>query len=90
MTITLKPETEQALRAAAARRGVTPDDVIEERLQDLRAAEDDAARAGLQARVKAARGSLAHLGPSTRMQDKAQERAREERRWQQQDAETHP
>ena len=91
MTITLRPETEKALLEAAARRGVTPDDVIEEHLQDLTAAEEDAGQeAALRARVKAARGSLAHLGPSTRMQDKAEERAREERRWQQQDPKANP
>lgn len=42
---------------------------------------DEIALQERRAQVRAARGSLAHLGPSRLMQDKAEERAREERRW---------
>ena len=86
MTITLTPEQERAVQEAAARRNITPEQLIENALAHDLAAEptvEDEAQDALRARVKAARGSLAHLGPSTLMQDKAQEKALEERRGQQ-------
>lgn len=80
MTITLSPKTEQALLDAAARRGVTPDAVIEERLQDL-VGEEDAAQAELRARVKAARGKFAHIsgGSYAFIRNKVYEKLLEER-----------
>ncbi len=82
MTITLKPETEQALCEAAARRNMTVDALVEERLQGVSQPEppESTEQADLRARVKAARGSLAYLGPSTLMQARQQEKALEERR----------
>lgn len=90
MTITLKPNIEQALREIAARRGVTPDQLIEERLQEgplsaLREAMDaeERERRRQEALALVESGYFAHLlGPSSLMQDKTEERAREERRWQ--------
>lgn len=85
MIITLRPEIEQALREAAARRNMTVDELVEERLQGIPVPEllsepsKSAEQAALRARVKAARGSLAYLGPSTLMQTRQQERALEEK-----------
>jgi len=89
LTITLTPKTEQALREAAARRGVTPDQLIEESLQegplsalreDMNAEERERRRQEALALVES--GHFARLlGPSSLMQDKSEERAREERRW---------
>jgi len=90
MTIALKPETERAIEEAARRRGVTPDTVVEETMarellpvpppQDLDAEERERRRQEALARIES--GYYAELlGPSSLTQDKAEERAREERRW---------
>lgn len=90
MTITLKPETERAIEEAARRRGVTPDAVVEETMArelmpllhepDADAAERERRRQDALTLVES--GHFARLlGPSSLMQEKAEERAREERRW---------
>ncbi len=81
MTITLSPETEKVLREAAARQGTTPDELAEQAVKEkysLFSASTDERRK----RVYALMGSSRHLGPSQLIQDKAEEIAREERRWQ--------
>ncbi len=83
MTITLKPETEQALREAAARRNITVDELVEERLQGGPQPEpsESAEQAALRARVKAARGKFAHIsgGSYAFMRNKVYEKLLEER-----------
>lgn len=90
MTITLKPETEQAIEEVARRRGVTPDAVVEEimtreLLSDPPIPNSDAAdreQRRQEAMALVESGYFARLlGPSSLMQEKSEERAREERRW---------
>ncbi len=88
MTITLKPKTEQALQEAAARRGVTPDQLIEESLQtgpllelmeDMNAEERERRRQEALARIKS--GYYAKLLGSSEefIVRKSKERALEEK-----------
>lgn len=90
MTLTLRPEIEQAIEEAARRRGVTPDVVVEETMaRELLpappavlpdAAEHERRRQDALTLVES--GYFARLlGSSSLMQEKAEERAREERRW---------
>ncbi len=84
MTITLKPETERALREAAARQGITVDELIDERLRDLAAAEDASTVSRLRREaIAAAQAQVAHVPGSTAdfMARKAEEKTLEERRW---------
>lgn len=81
MTITLSPETEKVLREAAARQGTTPDELAEEAMKEkygvpLETPEER------RARIQAIKGSMAYLGPSRILEDRAEDRVREERRWQ--------
>lgn len=79
MTLTLSPEVEQALEQEAARRGTTPDELAEETLRAklVTAQETPDER---RARVQSLKGSMAHLGPSRLLEDRAEDRAREGRR----------
>lgn len=90
MTITLIPEVESAVCEAARRQGTTPDQVANETLKSLLpptpetlASEDEEReRRKQEALARIQSGYYARLlGPSRLMQDKAEERAREERRW---------
>ena len=79
MTLTLSPEIEKALTAAAVRKGTTPEQIVTEMVQEkfVLLAETPEER---KARVYALMGSMAHLGPSHIAEDRAEEIAREERR----------
>ena len=81
MTLTLSPEVERALTEEAVRQGTTPDEVAEEILKEkyLLSPETPEER---RTRIHALRGSMAHLGPSRILEDRAEDRVREERRWQ--------
>jgi hypothetical protein len=81
MTITLSPEIERALTEEAARRGTTPDKLAEQAVQEKYAILPESAEERHK-RIFALMGSSSHLGPSQLIQDKAEEIAREERRWQ--------
>lgn len=86
MTITLTPEIEKALDETARQRGTTREQVALETLQaglvpSSANGSHDTAERERKDRVRAAKGSLAHLGLSTFMHDKEEEKAREERRW---------
>ena len=86
MTITLSPETERALREAAARQGTTPDELAEEAVREksttLLSGEQQEAEE-LRARVKAARGMFSHIsgGSYEFMRNKVYEKLLEERHW---------
>lgn len=87
MTITLKPKQERELREAAARRNMTVDELVEERLQGGPAPEllpepsESAEQAALRARMKAARGKFTHIsgGSYAFMRNKVYEKLLEER-----------
>lgn len=88
MTLTLTPQIEQALDEAARLQGLPPEQVALETLASglLPFASNGnplTAEEERKARIRAAKGCLAHLGPSKLMQEKAAEKAREERRWRQ-------
>ena len=82
MTLTLSPEIEKALTAAAARQGTTPDQIVAEMVKEnfvlLQAQETPEER---KARIYAIMGSSSHLGPSRIAEDRAEEIAREDRRF---------
>lgn len=81
MTITLSPEMERVLTKEAARLEKTPNELVEETLREylsVRRESLDERRA----RIHALKGSMAHLGPSRLLEDRAEDRAREERNWQ--------
>ncbi len=79
MTITLSPEIERALTEEAARRGTTPDELADEALKDKYGAPQETPEER-QARIHAIMGSMSHLGPSRILEDRAEDRVREERR----------
>lgn len=81
MTITLSPETGRALQEAAARQGTTPDELAQEILR-VRFVAPQEAPEKRRARIQSLKGSMAHLGPSRLLEDRAEDRAREEKRWQ--------
>lgn len=79
MTLTLSPEIEKALTAAAARQGTTPDQIVTEMVQEKYVLHQETPEER-KARVYALMGSSSHLGPSRIAEDRAEEIAREERR----------
>ena len=78
MTLTLSPEIEKALTAAAVNTGRKPEELAEETLREkyvpLAESAEDRRR-----RVYALMGSSSHLGPSRIAEDRAEEIAREDR-----------
>ena len=77
--MTLSPEIEKALTAAAVKVGRRPEELAEEALREkyvplVESAEDR------RRRVYAIMGSSSHLGPSRIAEDRAEEIARDERR----------
>lgn len=80
MTLTLSPEIEKALTAAAARQGTTPDQIVTEMVKEKLVLPQVETPEERKARVYALMGSMAHLGPSHIAEDRAEEIAREERR----------
>ena len=86
MTITLSPETEKALREAAARQGTTPDKLAEEAVKEKSTAllsDEQQEAEDLRARVKAARGMFSHIsgGSYAFAAAKVYEKLLEERHW---------
>ena len=79
MTLTLSPEIEKVLTAAAARQGTTPDQIVTEMVQEKFAVPQETPEER-KARIYALMGSMAHLGPSRIAEDRAEEVAQEERR----------
>lgn len=79
MTLTLSPEIERALTAAAARQGTTPEQIVTELVQNKFVLPQETSEER-KARIYALMGSMAHLGPSHIAEDRAEEIAREERR----------
>jgi hypothetical protein len=84
MTITLSPETEKALREAAAQQGTTPDELAQKilRARFVASQEEPETPEQRRGRIQSLKGSMAHLGPSRLLEDRAEDRVREERRWQ--------
>lgn len=78
MTLTLRPEFEQALSEEAMRRGTTPDKLAEQAVEEKygRLLETPQER---RERIHAMMGSSRHLGPSRILEDRAEEVEREER-----------
>lgn len=86
MTITISPETEKALREAAARQGTTPDELAEAAIKEKSSAlssEEQEEADDLRARVKAARGMFSHIsgGSYEFIRNKVYEKLLEERHW---------
>jgi len=81
MTLTLSPDVEKALAEAAVEQGKTPDELAEEIFRERYMPPQEAPEQR-RARIDALMGSMAHLGPSHLLEDRAEDRAREERRWQ--------
>lgn len=77
MTLTLSPEIEKALTVAAARQGITPEQIVTEMVKEklVLVKETPGER---QARIHALKGSSSHLGPSRLLEDHAEEIRREE------------
>ena len=73
MTLTLSPEVERALEQEAARRGTTPDELVEETLRaKLKTPQETTEER--RARIQSLKGSMAHLGPSLLLEDRAEDR----------------
>ncbi len=91
MTITFSPEIEQLLVEESTKLGTTPEELAGAVLQEkygggqklpnaeIRNEETPEAR---RARIHALKGSMAHLGPSRILEDRAEDRIREEKHWQ--------
>ncbi len=79
MTLTLSPEVEKALMAAALRQGTTPEQIVTEMVQEkLVQPQGQETPEERRVRIYALMGSMAHLGPSHIAEDHAEEVAWEE------------
>ena len=72
------------LREAAGRQGAPPDELAEDTLRARFVApqEKPGTPERRRERIQPVKGSMAHLGPSRLLEDRGEDRAREERRWQ--------
>ena len=77
MTLTLSPEIERVLTKAAAEQGRTPEELTEQAVRE-KFARPQESREEKKARIQALMGSMAYLGPSHILEDRAEEVAREE------------
>ncbi len=77
MTLTLSPEIERVLTKAAAEQGRTPEELTEQAVREKYALPQES-HEEKKARIQALMGSMAYLGPSRILEDRAEEVAREE------------